>query len=146
MLLDQIKAQMFKAMKAGNSVEKEILRVAVGEITTDAARDGRKGDDEEAQAILRKLIKSNQESLAASSDAAAKAVLEQEIAVLNQFLPKSLSVEEIVAALAPVREAVVAAGNDGQATGVAMKHLKASGAVVSGKDVTDAVRRVRSPG
>lgn len=136
---------MFKAMKAGNTVEKEILRVAVGEITTDAAREGRKGDDEEAQAILRKLIKSNQESLAASNDAAAKAQLEQEIAVLGQFLPKSLSVDEIVAALASVRDAVIAAGNDGQATGVAMKHLKASGAVVSGKDVTEAVRRVRAP-
>jgi len=146
MLLDQIKAQMFKAMKAGNTVEKEILRVAVGEITTEAARDGRSGSDEEAQAILRKLIKSNQESLAASNDAAAKTVLEQEIAVLNQFLPKSLSVDEIAAALAPVREAIAAAGNDGQATGVAMKHLKASGGVVSGKDVTEAVRKLRSPG
>jgi uncharacterized protein len=143
MLLEQIKAQMFKAMKAGNTVEKEILRVAVGEITTEGARDGRTGSDEEIQAILRKLIKSNQESIAASSDDAAKAVLEQEIAVLSAYLPKSLTVDEIVVALAAVRDAVIAAGNDGQATGVAMKHLKASGAVVSGKDVTEAVRRVR---
>ena len=43
MLLDEIKAQMFKAMKEGRTVEKEILRVAVGEITTQAARAGAKG-------------------------------------------------------------------------------------------------------
>src|SRR6186713_2456872 len=63
MLLDDIKARMFKAMKAGDVLEKEILRVAVGEITTEAAREGRKGSDEEAQAILRKLVKSNEETL-----------------------------------------------------------------------------------
>jgi uncharacterized protein len=144
MLIDEIKAQMFKAMKAGSVVEKEILRVAMGELTTDAARPGRTGSDEEAQAILRKLIKSNEESLSQSADDAQKAVLRQEIEVLAAFLPKSLSVEEIVAALAGVEPAIKAAGNDGQATGVAMKHLKASGAVVSGKDVTEAVKRMRA--
>jgi uncharacterized protein YqeY len=143
-LLDSIKARMFQAMKAGAVVEKEILRVAVGEITTDRAREGRKGNDEEAQAILRKLIKSNEETLAAGVDAEKKAVIEQENAVLSSFLPKSLDIDEIVAALAPVQDAVRAAGNDGQATGVAMKHLKASGIAAGGKDVAEAVKRLRS--
>jgi uncharacterized protein len=143
MLLDEIKAQMFQAMKAGKIVEKEILRVAVGEITTEAAREGRKGNDEEAQAILRKLIKSNEESLTASEDAAKRSVLEEENRILSAFLPKLLSVEEIVAALAPVAAGVKAAGNEGQATGVAMKHLKSAGALVSGKDVALAVKQLR---
>jgi uncharacterized protein YqeY len=144
MLLDEIKARMFKAMKAGNTVEKEILRVAVGEITTDRARDGRTGSEEETQAILRKLIKSNDESIAVSEDAAKKATLEEENRILGEFLPKSLDVEAIVAALAPVAEAVKAAGNDGQATGVAMKHLKSTGAAAQGKDVAEAVKRLRA--
>ena len=38
MLLDELKARMFRAMKEKRDVEKEILRVAIGEITTDAAR------------------------------------------------------------------------------------------------------------
>ncbi len=143
MLLDDIKARMFKAMKAGNVAEKEILRVAIGEITTDAARPGRKGNDEEAQAILRKLIKSNEESLAVTDDAAKRELLEREIAVLAEHLPRSLSEDDIVAKLADVRDAITAAGNDGQATGVAMKHLKAAGATVDGKVVTAAVRRIR---
>jgi uncharacterized protein len=143
MLLDAIKAQMFKAMKAGNVVEKEILRVAVGEITTEAARDGRTGSDEEAQAILRKLVKSNDESIAAGVDDAKKATLLEENRILAEFLPKSLGVDAIVTALASVADAVKAAGNEGQATGVAMKHLKSTGAIVQGKDVASAVKKLR---
>jgi uncharacterized protein YqeY len=142
-LLDQIKARMFQAMKAGNATEREILKVAMGEITTDAARPNRKGDDEEAQGLLKKLVKSNEESIEASQDEAQKAQLRAEIAILMDFLPKSLGVPEIVAALAPVADAIKAAGNDGQATGVAMKHLKNLGAVVNGKDVSAAVRQLR---
>jgi uncharacterized protein YqeY len=142
-LLDQIKARMFAAMKSGNVTEREILKVAMGEITTDAARVGRKGDDAEAEGLLRKLVKSNEESIEASQDETQKAQLRAEIEVLNTFLPKSLGVPEIVAALAPVAEAVKLAGNDGQATGVAMKHLKTLGAVVNGKDVSAAVRQLR---
>jgi len=143
MLLDQIKARMFAAMKSGNVTEREILKVAMGEITTDAARPGRKGDDDEAQAILKKLVKSNEETIEASQDEPQKAQLRAEIAVLADFLPKSLGAAEIVAALAAVADAIKAAGNDGQATGVAMKHLKSLGAVVSGKDVSAAVRQLR---
>jgi uncharacterized protein len=143
-LLDQIKARMFQAMKSGNVTEKEILKVAMGEITTDAARAERKGDDAEAQGILKKLVKSLEETHEASQDDAQKAQLRAEMAVLKDFLPKSLGVPEIVAALAPVTDGIKAAGNDGQATGVAMKHLKSLGAEVNGKDVTAAVRQLRS--
>jgi uncharacterized protein YqeY len=143
-LLDQIKARMFQAMKSGNVTEKEILKVAMGEITTDAARPGKKGDDEETLVILKKLVKSNEESIEASQDETQKAQLRAEIAVLNDFLPQSLGVPEILAALAAVADAVKAAGNDGQATGVAMKHLKTLGAVVNGKDVSAAVRQLRA--
>ena len=143
-LLDQIKAQMFAAMKSGKTVEKEILKVAMGEITTDAARADKKGDDAETLVILKKLVKSNEESIAASQDETQKATLRAEIEVLSAFLPKSLGVAEIVDALAPVADAVKAAGNDGQATGVAMKHLKGLGAEVNGKDVSAAVRQLRA--
>jgi uncharacterized protein len=144
MLLDEIKAKMFQAMKAGKAVEREILRVAVGEITTEREREGRTGSDDEARAILKKLVKSNEESLQHVDDPEKKAVLNEEIAVLAAFLPKALDVDAIVAALAPVVDAVKAATNDGQATGVAMKHLKSAGLGVSGKDVGEAVKRLRS--
>jgi uncharacterized protein YqeY len=144
MLLDQIKAQMFQAMKANDTVAKEILRVAVGEITTDFARPGRKGNDEEALGIVKKLIKSNEETLASSEKTDQQATLKREIEVLSAFVPKTLGVDEIVAALAGVTDAIRGAGNDGQATGVAMKELKSIGANVSGKDVSLAVKKLRS--
>jgi uncharacterized protein len=144
MLLDDIKARMFKAMKEGRVVEKEILRVVVGEVTTNAARPGMSGSDEEVQAIIRKLMKSNEESLAVCEDPEQRSNMELEQRTLSELLPKSLSVEEIVAALGSVKDAIVAAGNEGQATGVAMKQLKGAGAVVNGKDVALAVKQMRA--
>ncbi len=144
MLIDQIKARMFQAIKSKATIEKEILRVAVGEITTDAARPGRKGSDEEAQAILRKLVKSNEETLAATTDDEKRAALIEENRVLSEFLPQSLSPAQIVEALAGVAAQIKAAGNDGQATGIAMKTLKSTGANVNGKDVAIAVAELRS--
>jgi uncharacterized protein len=143
MLIDQIKARMFQAIKSGAHVEKEILRVAVGEITTEAARPGRQGNDEEAMAILRKLLKSNEETLASTTDEQKRAVLTQEMEILATYLPKSLSVDEIVQALAPVAAPIKAASNDGQATGIAMKQLKSAGLTVNGKDVGLAIKELR---
>ncbi|MFO0552688.1 MAG: GatB/YqeY domain-containing protein [Polyangiaceae bacterium] len=145
MLLSEIKAKMFEAMKAGDTVRKEILRVAVGEITTDAAREGRKGDDAEAVAILKRLVKSNEETLGRVTDPEQRATLERELATLAEFLPKGLTLEAVIAALAPVTDALKAAGNDGQATGIAMKHLKATGVEgADGKLVSAAVKQLRT--
>jgi uncharacterized protein YqeY len=124
-------------------VRKEILRVAVGEITTNEARGTVKTEDDE-RAIVRKLMKSNEETLSLTTDEAQKQVLMQEIAILRELLPQSLGVDAIVEALAPVRDALRAEANDGKATGAAMKHLKSLGALVEGKDVSEAVRRVRA--
>lgn len=144
MLLDEIKRQMMAAMKAHDTTTKEILRVALGELSMAVERAGGTLADDAVQVILRKLVKSNQDTLALTADAAQADVLRKEIAVLEALLPKSLGADDIVALLEPVRDAVRAAANDGQATGVAMKHLKTTGAVVQGKDVGDAVRRIRA--
>jgi uncharacterized protein YqeY len=142
MLADEIKARMLAAMKAGRSVEKEVLRVALGEIQTTEARTGKMSDDE-AAAIVRKLIKSNRETLDASDRAEQRATLNEEIAILESLLPKSLGPEELAEALAPVADAIRNAGNDGQATGIAMKALKAQGKTVDGKVVAVVVKTLR---
>jgi uncharacterized protein len=143
-LKDEIKQRMFAAMKAQNIVEKEILRVATGEITMAIARaDSGTISDEEVQGILKKLVKSNGEALAAGPDAARKAALEQEIAIIESLLPKRLSVAEIVQALADVTDPIKAAAGPGPAMGVAMKVLKAARAEVDSKDVAAAIARLR---
>ena len=144
-LADDIKKGMFAAMKAKNTVEKEILRVALGEIQTAASRaEDEKIDDKEVQAILKKLIKSNREAIAATSDAEGKAKLEEEITSLQNYLPQSLTVEQIVDALASVAEQIKAAPSQGPAMGVAMKTLKQAGAEADSKDVAAAVGKLRA--
>ncbi len=139
MLIDDVKAAMFAAMKAGNVLEKEVLRTALG----DATSTGEKPEDPQMVAVLKKLVKSNEETIAAASDAATKDKLTQELVVLRRFLPSVLSVEQIQAALAPVADAIKASAGEGPATGIAVKHLKSQGATVEGKDVSTAVRLLR---
>ena len=143
MLVNELKARMFRAIKDKRDVEKEILRVAIGEITTDAARVGRKGDDAEAIAIVRRLQKSVEETLSAATDDAQKVQLKEELAILATVLPQGLDQAQVLAALEPVTDAIRAAAGDGPATGIAMKHLKAQGVAVDGKMVSEAVRKLR---
>ena len=76
-------------------------------------------------------------------DAEKTATLTRENAILSELLPKGLSADEITTLLAPVAEAIRGAANDGQATGVAMKHLKSQGVTAGGSDVAQAVRAIR---
>jgi uncharacterized protein YqeY len=142
-MLEQLKMRIVAALKAGRTVEKEILRLALGELQTAEARAGRALSDEESVAVLRKLVKSNEETLALASDATQKAVLQEELAALRTLLPASLSVDAIVVELAPVADAIRAAKNDGAATGIAMGHFKRTGALVLGPDVATAVKQLR---
>ncbi len=145
MLIDEIKARMNRAMRERDEVVKNILGLAVGEIQTAEARANRPITEDEASAIVRKLLKSNEETLALSgADDARSPALRREIETLAAFLPQSMSVEQIAEALAPMAESIRAAKTDGQAMGVAMKHLKGAGAVAGAADVQAAVKRVRA--
>ena len=143
MLVDDIKKQITLAMKSGDVAARDVLRLALGEIQTAEARKNAPASDEDAESAIRKLIKSNEETLGLTSEGERATTLRREIEVLSGLLPKQLSVDEIVAALASQHDAIKAAKNDGQATGIAMKHLKASGAAVSGNDVGAAVKKLR---
>jgi uncharacterized protein YqeY len=134
---------MRAAMQARDELTKNVLGLALGEIQTAEARANRSLTDDEVVAILRRLVKANEETLAHATGDAARSELTREVEVLSSLLPKSLSAEAIGAALAPVAEAVRAATNEGQAMGIAMKHLKASGAPVEAPAVQQAVRTLR---
>ncbi len=144
MLVDDLKARITRAMKEKDEAARDVLRVALGEAQKLEANAQRSLADGEVAAVLRKLVKSNEETIAMAPDAPQVPTLRQEIEVLASLLPKTLSVAEIAAALAPVKEAIVAAKNDGQATGVAMKHMKSTGATFEGNDVAAAVKQLRS--
>ncbi len=142
-LLEEIKKGMFAAMKAQNTVEKEILRVAVGEITTAAGRESKDLDDDAIRALLRKLVKSNSEARDQANDPGTKDILGQEIAILQRYLPVSLSVDQIVEALTEARDQIKTAPSQGPAMGIAMKALKQAGKSADAKDVGAAVTKIR---
>jgi uncharacterized protein YqeY len=139
MLIDQIKQRMFQAMKSGDTVEKEVLRTAIGEVT----RSGEDATDERVTQVLKKLVKSNQETLGATSSAEQRRDLEREIAVLETFLPKAPSADELVALLAPVADAIRGAAGPGPAMGVAMKFLKGANVAAESRDVQAAIAELR---
>jgi uncharacterized protein YqeY len=143
MLIDEIKKQVTQAMRDKDTQKRDLLKVVLGELQTAAARTGDNLDDEQSQKIIRKIVKSTQEMIELGKRPEAVEQAKAELVILESLLPKTLSVDEIIAALQPVADDVRAAGNDGQATGVAMKHLKSAGAVVEGKDVGVAVKQIR---
>jgi uncharacterized protein len=143
MLIDDVKQQVIQAMRDKDTERRDLLKVVLGELQTVASRTGEAMEDEQAQRIIRKMVKSNQEMAELSDRPGVPEKMKSEIEVLESLLPKTLGTDQIIEALAPVIDAVKSAGNDGQATGVAMKHLKASGASVEGKDVGQAVKQMR---
>ena len=143
-IVDELKGRMNEALRAKDEVAKNIYRLAYSELQLASARSGKDASDDDAVAILKKLVKANEETLAVAADAGQREALTREIELLAALLPKTLGVAEVVVALAPVVDAIKAAGNDGQATGVAMKHLKSTGASVDGKTAAAAVKQIRT--
>lgn len=144
MLVDDIKKRAAEAVKAGDTVARDVLRLALGEIQTAEARKNTTLGEEEAAGALRKLIKSNEETLAALAAGDERTpTLKREVEVLTALLPAQMTVDQIALALASQLDAIKAAKADGQATGIAMKHLKSIGASANGADVTAAVKKIR---
>jgi uncharacterized protein YqeY len=142
MFVDTLRAASFTAAKERDTVAKDVLRLAMGEIQNAEVR-GATVDDAAAMVIVRKLVKSNLETLAATTDAEQKAKLTRENEVLLALLPSSMDADAIARALEPVAEAIKAAKSDGQAMGVAMKTLKATGGNAEAADVNKAIARIR---
>ncbi len=145
MIVDDIKKRVAAAVKQGDTVVRDVLRLALGEIQMAETRKNEAGTEEEAAAALRKLIKSNEETLAALPEGDERiAILRRESEVLASLAPAQLTVAQIVEALAGQLDAIKGAAADGQATGLAMKHLKSAGADVKGTDVGLAVKQIRA--
>jgi uncharacterized protein YqeY len=147
-ILEALKAKLTESRKAGRSADLPVLQVVLGEASMAEARSGRVAGDEEVEKIIRKTMLGNTETMALMKERGIQGdqftKLEAENALLQTFLPKTLSVAEIVTELGAVADAIKGAKNDGQATGAAMKHLKGKGLKVLGDDVTAAVKQMRA--
>jgi uncharacterized protein YqeY len=136
-------------MKAKDELARDMLRVVLGEVSTRRARSGQEPRDAEVQAIIRKLIASNQETrkeLEKRDQTTHEAYprLARENQYLETLLPQALDRAAIRKELEPIAPELKQAKHDGQATGQAMKYLKQKGLTVLGEEVATAVKELRA--
>ena len=105
-LKERINADYMTAFKAKDSVSKNLLSVIKGEIQTIEKNTGvTKLSDEDVTKILNKSVKSLKESLSSVSGEKVESI-QFELNIIESYLPKQLSVEEIQSKI----DALVASG------------------------------------
>lgn len=144
-LEDDLKARVTAAVKAGDLRTRDALRTVLGEAQMEALRRKSEVTDEVVLGVVRKGVAGLRETIPlARKDGRDTAAQDAELVLLESLLPKAWDREAVAAALAGVRDELRAAKNDGQAMGVAMKALKAQGAVTSPEDVKAVVAATRA--
>jgi uncharacterized protein YqeY len=109
-LRDRIQSDVTAAMRSGDSLRRDVLRMTQNAVYLVEKRDKRELGDDDIAAILTKEVKTRRESVDAfrkggREDLASKE--EAEIAILGEYLPEQLDDDEIAAL---VGEAVAATG------------------------------------
>jgi uncharacterized protein YqeY len=109
-LRDRLHTEITTAMRSGDSLRRDTLRMAESAIYNAEKRDRRTYSDEDVAAIIGREVKTRRESVEAfrkggREELAAKE--ESEIAILGEFLPEQLSDDDLQALVA---EAVTATG------------------------------------
>lgn len=145
-LFEQITDQIKAAMLARDSVKLETLRGIKKELLEAKTAKGGSGDvsDEQALGIINKLLKQRKESAAIYQQNGRNELAEKELAeaaVLEAFLPKQLSAEELL----PIVKAKIAetgitdAKMAGKLTGMLVKELAGK---ADGKLIGEVIRSV----
>jgi uncharacterized protein YqeY len=105
-LKEKINKDYIEAFKAKNTVAKNLLSVIKGEIQTVEKNTGVENlSDEDVSKILNKTVKSLKETLTSVTDSG-KLEVQTELNIVEAYLPKQLSVEEIQSKI----DALVASG------------------------------------
>ena len=112
-LRERIQSDITTAMRSGDALRRDTLRMAESAIYNAEKRDRREYADDEVAAVLSKEVKTRRESIEAfrkggREDLAAKEAAEIEI--LGVYLPEQLSEAEIVALVADAVAETGAAG------------------------------------
>ena len=147
-MLDRLQAELKAAMLAKDSARTLVLRSALAAYKNEAVAKGLGPQgvlgDAEAVAVVKRLVKSREDSVAQYTAAGApdRAAVEQaEIGVLREFLPAMLEGVQLETA---VREAIQATGATSRKDmGAVMKALQARhGAAYDGKAASQIVQSI----
>ena len=140
-LFDKVSADIQAAMKAREKVRLEALRGAKKEFLEAKTAPGANGEltDEQAIKILTKMVKQRKESARIYVDNGRQELADNELAesaVLEEYLPKQLTPEELEAELKAIiaETGATSAKEMGKVMGVATKRLagRADGRTIQG--------------
>jgi uncharacterized protein YqeY len=129
-IVQRMRAQLTQAMKARDTVRTNSLRYWIAQLTL-----GTGGEMPEADAIkkMRGVLKEAKTGITTFTP--------EELALIREWVPPTLTPEQITEALAPVVDSIKAAPKDGMAMGIAMKSL--AGQPVDSDDVKAVVAGLR---
>jgi uncharacterized protein YqeY len=125
-LSEKLQADLKEAMRAGDALRRDTLRMVLADMKNRRIELGKDLDEAEVEAVLRRGVKTRTES-AEQYDAGARPELAEkeraEIAVLEGYLPKQMGEDEVRQA---VKEAIAETGASSRKdTGAVMKALMA---------------------
>ena len=135
---------MFSATKDGNTTKADIIKMAIAAIKNAEIEKGEVLDDKETVKVLRKEVKKIQDSIAQFTTMGRQDLVDREtkqLEVLQEYLPKQMSEEEIKKVVkAKIVELEAEGMKDfGKVMGVVMKEIaeQAEGGIV--KDIIESL-------
>lgn len=155
MITETLKADVLTAVKSGDSARRNILKLVLGEVELSTARTGVALPDDKVFQIIRKIIEGNDQVIVElkkrfipglSLDDFKRDMLQNENSILSSYLPKMLTLEEIVLALPDELKTEIKSStpNDyGKLTGKVMAYLKGKGLSANGNHVKMAILNVK---
>ncbi len=145
-LFDQVSEDIKKAMLARDKVRLEALRGAKKEFLEAKTAKGANGElsDENATKIIVKMVKQRKESAKIYQENNRQELADNELAeaaVLEEYLPKQLSADELEAELRTIMAETGAAGprDMGKVMGIASKRLAGR---AEGRAISEAVKNI----
>ncbi|RUL87143.1 GatB/YqeY domain-containing protein [Tautonia sociabilis] len=130
-IVQRMRDQLKDAMKARDTVRTNFLRYWIAQLTTGS---GEEVPDDQAIKKMRGILKEARGGQTAFSP--------EEITLIEEWVPATLSREQIARELASVSDQIKAAPKDGPAMGLAMKTL--AGKDVESEDVKAVVAELRA--
>ena len=130
-IVQTMREKLRASMKARDALRTNFLRYWIAQLTLGT---GEEVADAEAIKKMRGVLKETKTGQTTWTP--------EEVALIQEWVPASLSPEQIALALEPVREAIKTAPKDGMAMGLAMKAL--AGQPVESDEVKAAVTAIRA--
>ncbi len=130
-IVQKMRGQLAEAMKARDTVRLGFLRYWIAQLTLGTGAEMSEGDALKKMRGVLKEAKSGPTTFTA-----------EELALLREWVPPTLTAEQVEEALKPVADQIKAAPKEGMAMGIAMKAL--AGQAVESDDVKAAIAAMRA--